>query len=761
GHIQLHHQRCSLRHIAEQTCELVQNQAEQKDIKLIWQVTEDVPEWVQLDSERLGQILLNIISNAVKFTDRGFVNLSISTTWREDRPGLRISVADSGIGIASEKSDLIFEPFAQVDGSDRRPYSGVGLGLAICRKLVDALDGTIKLRSIPGAGSEFVVWLPFDHSEQPSGQADLVGTAQKASADDSTRAADTLPRVLVVEDDRICGEFFKTYLSRNGYAVSIETDGNKAVERVKELKPDALILDLRLPGKNGLDILAELKSKPSTETIPVVVCSVLHCEDKALNLGALEYLCKPFTGHELLRVVHRAVVAHRTSEILAVDDEPTVRRLYDVALKRAGFKVITASGGREALELLAVHPQIGLVLLDLVMPGMSGFEVLERIRNSGRTNLPVIVVTARSMSAEEKQRLNGQVSAILHKASLSPQQLLEQIRTQLGQAVDSLLWADQPGWQGWGQQTLPLRQSDSADTLPEAPGTSAANAGPILIAEDVVYSRRFLEVLLERAGYRILSCSNGAQAVDLATKNRFGLIILDIQMPRVDGLEAAKLIREIPDHANTAIIALTAQAMKGDIQRCLQAGCTDYLAKPVREGELLDKIGKYLLPPSSAKNAASAGSQKLDQSLKNAQIQSQLAGDAELMKVVVSYIEDLPQMVNNMIETLRAGDLEALVGLAHNLKGSSGLAGFPDLASQAAQMQQAAQHKRPEDFAGILKKIVELCRMVGAKMDDLSVDSLLRQSPSAQLDRASQDKEHPDAQIESDRNFSKVQGGPE
>jgi CheY-like chemotaxis protein len=419
---------------------------------------------------------------------------------------------------------------------------------------------------------------------------------------------------------------------------------------------------------------------------------------------------------------------------LAVDDEPTVRRLYDVALKRSGLKVITASNGREALELLTVHPQIGLVLLDLVMPGMSGFEVLERIRNSGKTNLPVIVVTARSMSAEEKQRLDGQASAILHKASLSPQQLLEQIRIQLDQATGSRLWASQPDEQGPKQQTLPLRQSDSTEALVEEPGTTTADTGPILIAEDVVYNRRFLEVLLERAGYRILSCSNGAQAVDLATKNPFSLILLDIQIPRVDGLEAAKLIREIPHHASTPIIALTAQAMKGDIQRCLQAGCTDYLPKPTRESELLERIGKYLLPPASAGKAAPAGSGKVEKSFKTAQIQSQLAGDDELMKVVAGYIEDLPRMVTEMIEALRDQDFEALAGLTHNLKGSSGLAGFPDLASQAAQMQEAAQHKRSKDFAAILKKIVELCRLVGAEMNNVSFDGVFERESSTPVD---------------------------
>lgn len=731
GHLQIHHQLCSVGQIAEQTCELVQNQAQQKGIKLIWQIAQDVPDQILLDPERLGQILLNITSNAVKFTNRGFVNLNVSTTWREDRQGLRISIADSGIGIAPEKRDLVFEPFAQVDGSDHRPYGGAGLGLAICRKLVDALKGTIKLHSIPGKGSEFVVWLPFEHSEQSSGQADLDATVQGALANDSTRNSDIPPRVLVVEDDRICGEFFKTYLSRNGYVVLIETDGGKAVERVKQTKPDAVILDLRLPGRSGLDILSELKSKPSTEGIPVIVCSVLQCEDRALNLGALEYLHKPFTGHELLRVVRRAVVERKTTEILAVDDEPTVRRLYDVALKRAGLKVITASNGREAMELLAVHPQIGLVLLDLVMPGMSGFEVLARIRNSGKTNLPVIVVTARSMSAEEKQRLNGQANAILHKASLSPQQLLEQIRTQLTKAADSGLWAEQPSPQRSEQHTLPLRQSDSTQALA---GTSTTNTGAILIAEDVVYNRRFLEVILERAGYRIFSCSDGAKAVDLASKNRFALIILDIQMPRIDGLEAAKLIREIPHHGSTPIIALTAQTLKGDIQRCLQAGCTDYLHKPTSEGKLLEKVGKYLLPPASAKKDASADPQMIEESLKTAQIQSQLAQDNELMKVVAGYIEDLPRMVTKMIEAVQDQDFETLAGLAHNLKGSSGLAGYPDLVSQTTKIQEAALHKRTEDFTGILKEVVKLCRMVGANMNDVSIDGLFERDSSAPVD---------------------------
>jgi len=658
--------------------------------------------------------LLNLSGNAVKFTDRGFVNINVSTAWRDECRNLKISVADSGIGIPPDKHNLVFEPFSQIDGSDRRSYGGAGLGLDISRKLVAALGGTIELASILGCGTEFVVWIPLEKLTEGTDNA-LAPQAAKPPAD-KDRPADVPPRVLVVEDDRICSEFFKTYLSRNGYTVLLEADGSKAVQRVKETKPDAVILDLRLPGRSGLDILAELKSKPSTESIPVVVCSVLHCEDKALNLGALDYLRKPFTGQDLLSVVGRAVQQARTAEILAVDDDYTVRRLYEVALKRAGFEVITAACGREALELLAVHSRIGLVLLDLVMPGMSGFEVLDRIRNSGKTDLPVIVVTARSMTDKELQRLDGQVTAVLHKASLTPQQLLEQIHGQLDHTLGLASRADPDS------ESDSITQTDSAAPPSDADGSLLDRDDTILIAEDVVYSRRLLEVLLARAGYKTVSCSDGAEVVDLTRHNRFGLIILDIQMPRIDGLEAAKLIRRIPGHASTAIMALTARAMKGDIQRCLQAGCTDYLAKPVCEQDLLAKVSKYMNVPVTPNASGLVPSSDEQASYTGASIQSQLADDPDLMKIVASYIDQLPEILTEMNRTLQQGDFEELAGLAHNLKGSSGLAGYPDLASEAAKIQQNAKDHHTDQLAGILQNIVELCRMVGADMDRVDID---------------------------------------
>ena len=244
----------------------------------------------------------------------------------------------------------------------------------------------------------------------------------------------------------------------------------------------------------------------------------------------------------------------------------------------------------------------------------------------------------------------------------------------------------------------------------------------ILIAEDVVYNRRLLEVLLARAGHKTVSCSNGVEAVELARHNRFGLIVLDIQMPRIDGLEAAKLIRQIPGHASTAIVALTAQAMKGDLQRCLQAGCTDYLAKPVCEQDLLDKVSKYMnlpFPPESSGRVAASDEQA---PYRSASIQSQLANDPDLMNIVASYIDQLPETLAEMKRNLRQGDFDELAGLAHNLKGSSGLAGYPALASEASKIQQTAQEHQTDQLAAILQNIVELCRMVGADMDRVNID---------------------------------------
>lgn len=713
GHIQPRRQSFSISELVSGTCDILQPQFSQKSVHLTWQISDDVPDMIESDPERLQRILLNLSGNAVKFTDRGFVNINVSIAWRDERQLLRISVADSGIGITPEKHNLIFDPFFQIDGSDRRAYGGAGLGLAISRKLAAALGGTIELSSILGCGTEFVVWIPLEQLTKGTDEGSAAQAAQPAVEKDRAVVA---PRVLVVEDDRICSEFFKTYLSRNGYTVLLEADGSKAVERVNETKPDAVILDLRLPGRSGLDILAELKSKPSTESIPVVICSVLHCEDKALNLGALDYIRKPFTGQDLLQVVGRAVRESRTSEILAVDDDYTVRRLYEVALKRAGFEVITAGCGREALELLAVHSRIGLVLLDLVMPGMSGFEVLERIRNSGKTDLPVIVVTARSMTNQEAQRLEGKVSAVLHKASLTPQQLLEQIQAQLDHSLGLPCRTDPDS------DPDSLRQSDSSPAQLDADVSLVDRGDTILIAEDVVYNRRLLEVLLARANYKTVSCSNGAEAVDLARRNRFGLIVLDIQMPRIDGLEAAKLIRQIPGYASTAIIALTAQAMKGDIQRCLQAGCTDYLAKPVHEQDLLAKVSKYMNSPLPAQSSERLASSDEQASYRSAPVQSQLVNDPDLMKIVASFIDQLPEILTEMSRTLRQGDFDELAGLAHNLKGSSGLAGYPDLACEAAKIQQIAKDHQADQLADILQDIVELCRMVGADIDRIDID---------------------------------------
>ena len=710
GHIQLRKRACSVSQIVSQVCDILGPQLSQKSVSFTWQVSDDIPDLINSDPDRLQQILLNLLGNALKFTDHGFVNVNVRPALVGQSQGLRISVADSGVGISTDKHELIFEPFCQIDGSDRRTYGGAGLGLAISRKLITALGGTIELSSIPGCGTEFVIWIPFEQVSEPNDK-DKLAAPLAQPAPKSKRFADNPPKVVVVEDDRICSEFFKTYLSRNGYTVLLESDGSKAVQRIEQIKPDAVILDLRLPGRSGLDILAELKSKPGTESIPVVICSVLQCEDKALNLGALDYLRKPFTGQDLLAVVSRAVQKARTAEVLAVDDDYTVRRLYEVALKRAGFKVITAGCGREALELLAVHTQIGLVLLDLVMPGMSGFEVLDRIRNSGKKDLPVIVVTARSMTNQEAQRLDGRVSAVLHKASLTPQQLLEQIQTQL----QNTLGISVPAVSNSPDRiALPQAQPNAADAVIDRRDT-------VLIAEDVVYDRRLLEVLLARAGYKTVSCSNGAEAVNFVRRNRFGLIVLDVQLPQIDGLEAVKIIRRIPDNDATPIVALTGQALKGDIQRCLQAGFTDYLPKPIREEDLLPKVGKYMdlssLPQSSETLHLSAE----QDSFSDAPLQSQLADDPDLMRIVASYIDQLPGVLTKMTRTLRQADFDQLANLAHNLKGSSGLAGYPDLASQAAKVQQAAQDRQPEHLAEILQNIVELCRSVGADMDQLEI----------------------------------------
>lgn len=371
---------------------------------------------VQADRARIRQVLLNLLSNAAKFTETGSITVRASLVDDD----LVISVVDTGIGIPPEHLPLVFEEFRQVDGSTNRRYEGTGVGLAICKKLIDLHNGRIWVESTPGAGSSFSFSLPLAPGETTLDKPEI-WSINKTSGDASG------PAILVIDDDQEAIEIISTYLRYDGYKVYGLTDSRWALNEARRLKPAAIILDILMPHKDGWEVLADIRSDPELGMVPVALYSILDERRLGFYLGATAYLTKPIEEDQL-----RSTIAHLVgygAKILIIDDDEDVREVVSQQIRQAGiFTTITAGGGREALERIAQDPP-DLIILDLMMPEVDGFAVLEELdREPTFRPIPVIVLTAKDLSREEREFLNRRVNGLMIKGSTSPEELLDKIR---------------------------------------------------------------------------------------------------------------------------------------------------------------------------------------------------------------------------------------------------------------------------------------------------------------------------------------------
>ena len=370
------------------------------------------------DAARFKQILHNLIGNAIKFTPDGG-HIDVRAVALPD--AVEVSVQDDGIGIAEGDQERIFEEFQQIDSALSRQFEGTGLGLALTRDFVRLQGGDISVASAPGKGSTFTFTLPR-HAATGTARPDV------RPADPARRA----PTILIVEDDPRARDLLTTHLTREGYDVVHATDGEEGVRKARELRPFAIVLDILLPLKNGWDVLAELKAGAATTSIPVVVVSVVDDELRGFSLGAAGYLTKPVSRSELVAAVKSLSLTtkarSRRVQVLLVDDDPQARDFAVAAFEPYGFQLLTANSGREALRLIAeAHPD--LVILDLMMPDVTGFDVLDAMKADPATaEIPVVILSAKDLSLDERERLNGHVTARLDKRGLSPQQLLSELR---------------------------------------------------------------------------------------------------------------------------------------------------------------------------------------------------------------------------------------------------------------------------------------------------------------------------------------------
>jgi CheY-like chemotaxis protein len=381
------------------------------------------------DMTKVRQVLFNFLSNAGKFTENGTVRLEVSRVNVEGRDRVRFAVHDSGIGMTGAQMSRLFQDFTQVDASTTRKYGGTGLGLAISRRYCEMMGGTIDVDSEPGRGSTFRFELPA----KVESRSELVRPPEvrdPGPVDKPAPASDSL--ILVIDDDPIARDVLTRLLTKEGFEVVTAASGAEGLQLARQVRPAAITLDVLMPEMDGWAVLSALKGSRDVPDIPVVMVTMTDDRHTGYVLGAADFLTKPLDPARLAAVVHRHVNTGAT--VIVVDDDPVARKLTGRLLRTAGWTVVEAANGRDALRRVSER-QPDLMIMDLIMPEMSGFDLIDALRREGRHSIPIVVVTAKDLTEEERQRLNGSVARVLQKAPDGGRELLAAVRRQVRTAV--------------------------------------------------------------------------------------------------------------------------------------------------------------------------------------------------------------------------------------------------------------------------------------------------------------------------------------
>ena len=569
--------------------------AADKGLSLKVEVQPGTPPMLYTDSQRLEQILKNLLSNAIKFTEKGQVSLTVA---RVPGEGVAFTVKDSGIGIAQDQQESIFEAFRQADGTTNRRYGGTGLGLSISRDLATLLGGSISISSTPGQGSEFTLIMPEQFVEPAEPMTPKVAPSARpvpAStvlvpvevapvhiprfADDREKAPFSTRCILVVEDEPNFARILFDLAHELGYNCLVAHGADEGFALAAEFIPDAILLDMRLPDHSGLTVLQRLKASAPTRHIPVHVISVEDRVEAAMHMGAVGYAVKPTTREELKNVFARleAKLTQKVKRVLLVEDDDLQRDSIARLIGDDDIEITAVGFAQEALDLLRTHIY-DCMIIDLKLPDMLGGDLLKRMSMEDICSFPpVIVYTGRNLTRDEEAELRKYSRSIIIKGARSPERLLDEVTLFLHK-VESQLSHE--------RQTM-LQTARSRDKVFEG--------RKILLVDDDVRNIFALTSALEHKGAIVVIGRNGREAIErLNEVEDIDLVLMDVMMPEMDGYEATIEIRKNPRWRKLPIIAVTAKAMKDDQERCLQAGTNDYLAKPIDLDRLFSLIRVWL-----------------------------------------------------------------------------------------------------------------------------------------------------------------------
>ncbi|HWN68160.1 MAG TPA: response regulator, partial [Haliangium sp.] len=581
--------------------------AESKNLSFEVDIDSTLPRSFTSDPKRLQQILKNLLSNAFKFTSHGLVSMSVrrvTSGYSTDHPVLGTAeaavafmVTDTGIGIAPEKQKLIFEAFQQADAGTSRKYGGTGLGLAISRELANLLGGEIRLVSKPGQGSTFTLYLPLSYtgpardSVAPAGSAMhavmrpmsmpvlTVAKSEETVPDDRDTIEEGDSVLLIIEDDPHYARILLGIARGKGFKGIVANRGQQALVLAREFTPTAITLDVFLPDMLGWTILNNLKLDPRTRHIPVQMLSVEEEQKHGLSHGAFSYLVKPATTGELETAFDRlkTYVAPHEKRLLVVEDNDRERSSIVELLGHSDIEIVGVGTGAEALEMLR-EQSFDCCVVDLRLPDMTGFELLEKLQAEAELrHIPIVVFTGKELTQEEEARLRTVAKSVVLKDVQSPERLLDETALFLHRVIAE----------------LPAEKRRMIERLHGS--TEVLRGRKVLVVDDDARNIFALTTILENQEMEVLSATNGRQAIEIIQNTPdLSVVLMDIMMPEMDGYETMREIRKDPKFRRLPMLALTAKAMKGDREKCLQAGASDYIAKPVNTDQLLSLLRVWL-----------------------------------------------------------------------------------------------------------------------------------------------------------------------
>jgi len=553
GQIKISNQATDIQKLVKESIDLYSNFTKENGIEIITNFDNSLKSPLNISPEKVKYIFSTLLTYSIRQIGKG--KISVSITYKKGSI-LDFKIADTSQGITSNNLKKIFEPFVISEIANKEVGNATGLGLLLSKKLTQLMGGELNITSSVGRGTTYEFSLLVDALSSIGTQLSGLPKAGKKN------------RVLVIEDDYANSKLLSNYLNKWGYEPIIVNSAKQALNEIDKEVFLAVLMDIVLPDANGFELLKTIRAHKNAKNTPVIVCSVEAEQQKAFLMGAVEYFVKPIKYNYLVEVL-TSYKLKKDSNILIVDDDEPTLNLIKGAIEQAGYNTIAESHSSKVMGMIE-NLDLDLAIIDLDMPEINGFDLIKKIKTNPKfAKLPIIIYTGKENYQEDLKNIDGMFADLLKKSSTNIEDLSETITAMINSY-------DEP----------PPKEEVIADTN--------SDTTKILLVEDYKHSQIIVTRLLKKNDYEsIVVVENGAEAVDAVKIQKFDLILMDMQMPVMNGFEATKKIREIPEYLDTPIIALTAFAMKGDREKCLDAGATDYISKPIDSNEFIEKVKYY------------------------------------------------------------------------------------------------------------------------------------------------------------------------